>query len=136
MTVYLTEKHLIRMNILVIATYSPKEDTGIRDFGVLQMIVAQPQQVIAGVTLYPTLEEKAAILLINCIQKHPFQNGNKRTGMMAVDTFLRLNGRILTLPDADKVALVVGIATHRGPFDALKEHVTTTIRTHIDAWPH
>ena len=39
----------------------------------------------AGVELYPTLTEKAAILGFATILNHPFREGNKRTGYLAME---------------------------------------------------
>lgn len=132
---YLSERHLIRMNVLLIEQFSPQEDIGVRDFGALNMIVNQPQQTLYGEEIYPTLEEKAAILLINIIQRHPFHNGNKCTGFMALDTFLKLNGYTLSLSDEEKVDLAVSIATHRGDFDELKESVSESLKNHCQPFP-
>ena len=38
------------------------------------------------------LYDKATILLINLVQGHPFDSGNRRTAFAAAMTFLRLNG--------------------------------------------
>lgn len=132
---YLSERHLIRMNVLLIEQFSPQEDIGVRDFGALNMIVTQPQQTLYGEEIYPAFEEKAAILLINIIQRHPFHNGNKRTGFMALDTFLKLNGFTLSLSDDEKVELAVSIATHRGDFDELKYSVSELVKNHCQPFP-
>lgn len=132
---YLSERHLIRMNVLLIEQFSPQEDIGVRDFGALNMIVTQPQQTFYGEEIYSALEEKAAILLTNIIQRHPFHNGNKRTGFMALDTFLKLNGYTLSLSDEEKVDLAVSIATHRGNFDELKDSVSELLKNHYQPFP-
>ena len=65
---------------------------GIRDLGMLQSALAQPQMTFAGAELYPTLEEKAAALCFSLVSNHPFVDGNKRVGHAAMETFLVLNG--------------------------------------------
>lgn len=65
---------------------------GIRDMGRLQSAAAAPRQEAFGEVLYPTLFEKAAVMLRAIIAEHPFVDGNKRTGMMSALVFLNLNG--------------------------------------------
>jgi death-on-curing family protein len=42
--------------------------------------------------MYPTLHQKAALYLYNICQNHISTDGNKRTALNAMDTFIRLNG--------------------------------------------
>ncbi|MBW4520716.1 MAG: type II toxin-antitoxin system death-on-curing family toxin [Scytolyngbya sp. HA4215-MV1] len=65
---------------------------GIRDMGLLESAIAQPQMTFGGEDLYPSLLEKAAALGFSIIMNHPFVDGNKRTGHAATETFLVLNG--------------------------------------------
>lgn len=64
---------------------------GVRDRGRLESAVAAGRQKVFGKELYPTVFEKAAVLLRGIIADHPFVDGNKRTGMMAALVFLNLN---------------------------------------------
>lgn len=43
---YLTVEDIIKINVMVICKYSPKEPIGIADLNSLQMIVEQPKQEI------------------------------------------------------------------------------------------
>ncbi len=43
--------------------------------------------------LYPTLEEKSAILFYLMIKNHPFKNGNKRVAVTTLLVFLSANGK-------------------------------------------
>ncbi len=65
---------------------------GVRDFGLLESAIAQPQMTFAGEELYANLIEKAAALGFSIIMNHPFIDGNKRAGHAALETFLVLNG--------------------------------------------
>lgn len=49
----------------------------------------------------------AADLLYGIAANHPFIQGNKRTALIAAESFLRLNGFDLHLPDRDFVATMV-----------------------------
>lgn len=48
---YLTAEDIIKINVMVIGKYSPKEPVGIADPNSLQMIIEQPKQEILENTL-------------------------------------------------------------------------------------
>lgn len=72
---------------------------GVRDEGLLQSALAQPQATFGGDFLHPTISEQAAAYLYHIAMNHPFIDGNKRTAFAVMDTFLRLNGCALNLTD-------------------------------------
>ena len=65
---------------------------GIRDEGLLESALAQPQATFGGEFLHSTIPEQAATYLYHLAMNHPFIDGNKRTAFAVMDTFLRLNG--------------------------------------------
>ncbi|MCT7978010.1 type II toxin-antitoxin system death-on-curing family toxin [Laspinema sp. C3] len=65
--------------------------SGIRDEGLLDSALAQPQATFGGQLLHPTLPEQAAAYLYHLAKNHPFVDGNKRTAFAVMDTFLRIN---------------------------------------------
>jgi death-on-curing protein len=69
---------------------------GIRNLGLLESAIAQPQMMFDTEYLYPRLVDKAAVLGFSIIMNHPFIDGNKRTGHAATETFLVLNGVNIT----------------------------------------
>ena len=124
--IYLSERDIVKLNVIQIKRYSPKETIGVSDKNALSMAVNQPKQHIFGKDLYPDVFSKAAVLLINLIKKHPFHNANKRRAFLATYIFLKLNGCSLKMENQEVVEFVVRIATYQGEFDDLKE-VTTDI---------
>src|SRR5687768_12741314 len=64
---------------------------GIRDLGLLQSAVAQPQATFAGQFLHADLAEMAAAYLFHIVQNHPFLDGNKRVGAVSAIVFLKMN---------------------------------------------
>ncbi|OJG56514.1 cytochrome C biogenesis protein CcmI [Enterococcus italicus DSM 15952] len=116
------------MNVIQIKRYSPRETIGVIDKNALSMAVNQPRQHIFGKDLYPDEFSKAAVLLINLIKKHPFNNGNKRTAFLAAYVFLKINGFSLTMENQEVVEFVVNIATYQGEFDDLKETTTDILK--------
>ena len=65
---------------------------GMRDMGLLESALAQPQQTFGGQDLYPSAAEKAARYAYGIVNNHPFADGNKRTGAACMGAFLRGNG--------------------------------------------
>lgn len=64
----------------------------IRDLGLLESAVAQPEATFGGAFLHDDLFLMAAAYLFHIVQNHPFADGNKRTGTAAALVFLDLNG--------------------------------------------
>jgi death-on-curing protein len=73
-------------------------DHGVRDLGLLESAIAQPQATFGGEFLHKDLFEMAAAYLFHIVQNHPFLDGNKRTGAVAAMVFLDLNGVEITAP--------------------------------------
>ncbi|MCC5608366.1 type II toxin-antitoxin system death-on-curing family toxin [Nostoc sp. CHAB 5834] len=68
--------------------------SGVRDEGLLDSALAQPQATFGGELLHPTIHEQAAAYLYHLAMNHPFIDGNKRTAFAVMDTFITLNGYI------------------------------------------
>jgi death-on-curing protein len=80
---------------------------GLRDEGLLDSALAQPQATFGQQWLHPTIPEQAAVYLYHLAMNHPFVDGNKRTAFAVMDTFLRVNGYRLTLTDDAAYDLVL-----------------------------
>lgn len=126
---YLTVKDIIKINAKLITTVSSGELIGLKDAAALDMAVNQPQQEVFGEELYPTIYDKAAILAINLAKRHPFQNGNKRTALVSMITFLMMNGYTTSLIQAEAVQFILNITTSNQAFDLLKEEVASFLET-------
>ncbi|NSW90327.1 MAG: type II toxin-antitoxin system death-on-curing family toxin [Firmicutes bacterium] len=74
---------------------------GIRDENLLDSAVNAPFQTFGGEYVYKTLEVKAARLGYSIVKNHPFVDGNKRIGMLAMLVFLEINRIELTCSDQD-----------------------------------
>ena len=83
---------------------------GVRDEGLLESALAQPQATFGGQFLHPTISEQAAAYLYHIAMNHPFIDGNKRTAFAVMDTFLRLNNCALNLTDDRAYDLVMRVA--------------------------
>jgi death-on-curing protein len=83
---------------------------GVRDEGLLESALAQPQATFGGDFLHRTISEQAAAYLYHIAMNHPFIDGNKRTAFAVTDTFLRLNACTLNLTDDRAYDLVMRVA--------------------------
>ena len=89
----------------------PKDDS-------FESSVNQIYQTFDGVELYPTLEEKAAMLLYLIVKNHSFTDGNKRIGASCFLYFLNQNDMLYKndkpiLDNATLFALTLLIATSK-----------------------
>ena len=98
---------------------------GIREAGLLDSAMARPQ----NLALYgdPDVSELAASYAFGIARNHPFVDGNKRTAAVVSETFLVLNGHVLTATDAELVITFVALAA--GEFS--EEELTTWFRDHL-----
>jgi death-on-curing protein len=83
---------------------------GIRDLGLLQSALAQPQATFGGQFLHADVFEMAAAYLFHIVQNHPFVDGNKRVGAVAAIVFLLLNDEDTTTTSAELESLVLAVA--------------------------
>lgn len=86
---------------------------GLRDRGLLESAVAQPQASFGGTYAHDGLFAMAAAYLFHIVSNHPFVDGNKRTGLLAAQVFLDLNGVALGHESEAFYALTMGIAEGR-----------------------
>jgi death-on-curing protein len=94
---------------------------GVRDFGLLESAVAQPLMTFGGQELYPTPVDKAAALGFSLIKNHPFNDGNKRVGHAALETFLVLNGYEIEAAVDEQERVILGVAAGEVDRDAFND---------------
>ena len=83
---------------------------GIRDEGLLDSSLNAPFQTFDGEYIYRTIKAKAAKLGYFLVKNHPFIDGNKRTGILVMITFLEINGFEITCTDEELITLGLGLA--------------------------
>lgn len=106
---FLTVEDLLDIHVEVLEAFGG--DAGVRDLGLLESAVAQPHASFDGVYLHDDLFLMAAAYLFHVTQNHALIDGNKRTGLVAALTFLRLNS-VAMPPDLDIFYdLTIGVAT-------------------------
>jgi death-on-curing protein len=105
---YLSLEEVLELHRLVLRQSGGLE--GVRDLGGLESAVAQPQMTFDGQDLYPCLPTKATALGFSLIRNHPFVDGNKRIGHLAMEMFLVLNGHELDAGVDEQERIILGLA--------------------------
>jgi len=94
---------------------------GLRDSGLLESAIARPFQSFGGEDLYPSIFEKAAALGESLIINHPFIDGNKRTGAVAMAALLEENGIIICANEEKFYDFVISISTGEKKYEEIVE---------------
>ena len=81
---------------------------GLRDAGLLDSALGRPNNLAAYSN--PDAAALAAAYGYGISRNHPFIDGNKRTGFVAAELFLQLNGYTLDADDASCVITMLGVA--------------------------
>lgn len=82
---------------------------GVRDENVLESALARPRQQWHYAE-HHDLAALAAAYAFGLVKNHPYADGNKRIGFLAMVTFLGMNGLTLEAADAEVVAEILSLA--------------------------
>lgn len=94
---------------------------GVRDEGLLDSALSRPFQTFAGSDLYPSAIEKAAAIIESIIINHPFIDGNKRTGFLAMLAILKMEEMNVVADKEDAYQFVISISTGQIKFNQIIE---------------
>lgn len=97
---------------------------GVRDAGLLD---SAPNLAAYG---QPDAAALAAAYGWGLSRNHPFFDGNKRTGFVAAELFLNLNGHDLQATDADCVLTMLGVAAGEVSEDAFAAWLRSHVAVH------
>ena len=97
---------------------------GVRDRGLLESAVAQPQASAFGALIHKDVVAMAAAYLFHIVRNHPFVDGNKRAVLLAALVFLDLNGYDVPAEAPELYDVTIGVA--EGALS--KEVVDATLR--------
>ena len=86
---YLTVRDVLELYSRIFVNLGGK--VGIRDVALLESAVNRPKASFGGHDLYEGVITKAVILCEAIIKNHPYIDGNKRVGVMAMIRFLEVN---------------------------------------------
>lgn len=86
-------------------------EPGVRDDGLLESALAQPKMSFGGKYAHKNIFEMAAAYGFHICMNHPFYDGNKRTALVAVYTFLFVNGYRLNAEKKSLYAIMMNLAS-------------------------
>lgn len=109
---FLSKKTILAVHKNQIEEYGGSK--GIRDEGLLESALAQPEASFGGDYVHQSLFEMAAAYGYHICKNHPFYDGNKRTAFLAMYMFLYVNG--WELKADKKVLYATMIELARGKF--------------------
>lgn len=87
---FLDVEDVIALHAAQLAVYGGAN--GLRDRGLLESAVAQPQTSFDGQLAHEGLFAMASAYLFHIVNNHPFVDGNKRVGLLSAVVFLDING--------------------------------------------
>lgn len=93
--------------------------------GMLESAVYSAMQSFGEEELYPTPCQRAARLAYAITQNHPFGDGNKRTGMLAMLMTLELNHILVRYTQAELIALGLSVANGTKGYEDILEWIQT-----------
>ena len=117
------EKVLLLHKIMAQATGG---SVGIRDEALLEAALDNAFAGFGDTEFYPTKEEKGARLGYELISNHAFVDGNKRTGMYVMLSFLEMNGIRIRCTDEELVHAGLSLADGSMSY----EELLTWVRDH------
>jgi len=96
---------------------------GVRDDNLQESALAQPQTTLNGKFLYNNIYEMASAYGYHLCKNHPFIDGNKRITLIAMYTFLYVNGYELNIGEKEMYLLIMGVANNSISKEELTDYI-------------
>lgn len=122
----LTKEDLIGIHELVRKRF--KITPGIRSIGLVEAIVQRPDLVVNGKICFPDIYSKAASIM-EAMRWHAFNDGNKRTLLLAAQVYLKKNAYFCLFP-LKAIKFSVDISATQGE----EQEVTDKLIDDISSW--
>ncbi|MBI1246659.1 type II toxin-antitoxin system death-on-curing family toxin [bacterium] len=106
---FLTLEDVLAIHVDQVSRYGG--DASIRDLGLLQSAIAQPQATYGDAYLHAFPFEMAAAYLFHLVMNHPFADGNKRTGTVAALVFLDWHEIEISAEEGELADLTLGVTS-------------------------
>lgn len=113
---YLTEEEIIQINKDVVSESAVETDT----FGLLKE--KDLNFLVERIRGMKNIWDAAAKLLTGLIEGHIFLEGNKRTALSALETFLKLNGYNFSI-EINEIKVLYDIAEQKMNFKEIREWI-------------
>ena len=105
---WLTTTHAMILHAETIALFGGR--SGLREKGLLESAIARPQQVF-GYEPESSVYHLAASCCYGLCRNHPFVDGNKRTGLLLIRSFLYMNGYLFEPDEVETVSIIELVAS-------------------------
>lgn len=113
---WLTKDMILALHAMSVAEFGGT--AGIRDDGLLESALDRPKNLfVYGDN--PSIFKLAAACCTGIVKNHPFLDGNKRAGDLAIRAFLLRNGHLYEPDEANEVVMIMGLAAGTVDEDAL-----------------
>ncbi|NLT20788.1 MAG: type II toxin-antitoxin system death-on-curing family toxin [Syntrophomonadaceae bacterium] len=122
---FLNKEVILYFHRLLISEYGGSN--GLRDEGLLESAVSQAAMTMNGEYLHRNIIEMAAAYGFYLCKDHAFVDGNKRIALVAMDTFLQLNGWDLTAGEKETYIIMLQLAAG----ELTKEELTKWLRDNV-----
>ena len=113
---YLEEEDIIAIHQALVSDFANDKDPiappGVKEPGLIGSAVNRPRTSFGDELKYPTIEMAAAALMHSVVHNHCFFNGNKRTALVAMLTFLDHNSFIATCDEKELFRFTLNLARH------------------------
>ena len=96
---------------------------GLRDEGLLLSVLSRLENAYHCSDVKPDVAELAAAYGFGLAKNHPFNDANKRTALIALRLFLKLNGYDLAAPPEDKYKTIIRVAASEISEDELAQWI-------------
>jgi death on curing protein len=113
----ITVEEAVRIHRILIDRFGGTN--GIRDRNLLESALSRPFQTFDKKDLYSSPVDKAAALIESIVLNHPFLDGNKRFGYVAMRLILIESGLDIDALEEDKYLFVIGIAKGEFKFNEI-----------------
>ncbi len=117
MFTYLTVEEVLALHEISIKKFGGTN--GLRDLGLLESAVYQPQQSFGGEDLYLELWDKASIMGYSISENQPFLDGNKRTAALSMMVFLEINDYETIAQEGEVYKVIMRVANKQLTREAL-----------------
>jgi death on curing protein len=102
---------------------------GLRDEGLLLSALSRPENSYHYTNPKPDLADLAAAYGFGLAKNHPFNDANKRTALIAMRLFLKLNGYNLAASSEDKYQMIIQVAASEISETVLAQWIRANLTT-------
>lgn len=123
---YFSKEDIIYLHTKLIIKFGGED--GIRDEGILDLVMNNPLQTFDFKDLYPSTIDKIARLSFGLVMNHPFIDGNKRIAAKVLDIGLYANGLTLKATNEDLINAFLKLASNNMNYQEFLEWVKSMIK--------